>query len=60
MAAGEIGASWFEARVACHRAALRADPLALLTMKVGNYGFRAFATWSTVTTGAALPKELRM
>jgi hypothetical protein len=29
------GSSWFETRGACHRAALLADPLALLIMKVG-------------------------
>jgi hypothetical protein len=48
MAAGEVGASWFETR------------FALLTMRVGSYFFRAFATCSVVTIGAALPKELRM
>ena len=48
MAAGEAGASWFETR------------FALLTMRVGSYLFLAFATCSAVTTGAELPKELRM
>ena len=49
MAAGAIGASWFETALA-----------RLLTMRVGSYFFRAFATCSAVTIGAALPKELRM
>jgi hypothetical protein len=48
MATGEIEASWFETALA-----------RLLTMRVA-YGFRALATWPAVTSGAVLPKELRM
>ena len=49
MAASEIGASWFETALA-----------RLLTMRDDDYCFLAFATWSAVTIGAELPKELRM
>jgi len=31
---GQTSASWFETRGVYHRAALRADPLALLTMRI--------------------------